>query len=63
MVRECLFSIPEKLELAYTRNGAINVRQDGKLVNSDGIAYLDKYSRDKSTFRVVNAESGTKSFK
>ena len=32
----------EKLgELSYTRNGAINVREDGKLVNSDGISYLD----------------------
>jgi flagellar hook protein FlgE len=32
----------EKLgELSYTRNGAITIRQDGKLVNSDGLSYLD----------------------
>ena len=32
----------EKLgELAYTRNGAINIREDGTLVNSDGLSYLD----------------------
>ena len=32
----------EKLgELSYTRNGAINIKEDGKLVNSDGIPYLD----------------------
>jgi flagellar basal-body rod protein FlgG len=33
-------------ELSYTRNGAINIRQDGKLVNSDGISYLDRNSEE-----------------
>ena len=32
----------EKLgELSYTRNGAITIQQDGKLINSDGLSYLD----------------------
>ena len=33
-------------ELSYTRNGAMNVREDGNLVNSDGISYLDINSQD-----------------
>jgi flagellar basal-body rod protein FlgG len=28
-------------EVSYTRNGAINIQEDGKLVNSDGLSYLD----------------------
>ena len=53
-----ILNTTEKLgELAYTRNGAINVRQDGKLVNSDGIAYLDINAQEiRLPFRVVNAE-------
>jgi len=51
----------EKLgELAYTRNGAINIREDGKLVNSDGIAYLDIDSQEITLpFQTVTPE-GTK---
>ena len=39
------------------RNGAINVREDGKLVNSDGIAYLDVNAEEISLpFQVLNQE-------
>ena len=59
-----ILNTTEKLgELAYTRNGAINVRQDGKLVNSDGIAYLDINAQEISLpFRVVDAEGQNKVF-
>ena len=44
----------EKLgELAYTRNGAINIREDGTLVNSDGLSYLDINS-DENSFAFQN---------
>ena len=44
-------------ELSYTRNGAINVREDGTLVNSDGIAYLDINSQEINLpFQVLNQE-------
>ena len=37
----------EKLgELSYTRNGAINIREDGRLVSSDGLSYLDIESQE-----------------
>ena len=53
-----ILNTTEKLgELAYTRNGAINIREDGKLVNSDGIAYLDINGQEIILpFRKVNAE-------
>ena len=42
-----ILNTAEKIgELAYTRNGAINIREDGQLVNSDGIAYLDINSEE-----------------
>jgi|TARA_A200000113_G_scaffold69627_1_gene60916 flagellar hook protein FlgE len=42
-----ILNTAEKIgELAYTRNGAINIREDGKLVNSDGISYLDINSQE-----------------
>jgi flagellar hook protein FlgE len=44
-----ILNTTEKLgELSFTRNGAINVREDGKLTNSDGIAYLDINSEEIS---------------
>ncbi len=46
----------EKLgELAYTRNGAINIREDGNLVNSDGLSYLDINSENINLpFKTIN---------
>ena len=44
-------------ELSYTRNGAINVREDGKLVNSDGIPYLDINAEEiRLPFKVLDAK-------
>ena len=53
-----ILNTKEKLgELSYTRNGAINVREDGKLVNSDGIAYLDIQSEEIDLpFQVLTPE-------
>ena len=49
-------------ELSYTRNGAINVREDGKLVNSDGIAYLDINAQEINLpFQILNAEGNEQS--
>ena len=46
-------------ELSYTRNGAINIREDGKLVNADGISYLDINAQEITLpFRAIN-EDGT----
>ena len=43
-------------ELSYTRNGAINVK-DGKLVNSDGVPYLDINAEEISLpFKVLGAK-------
>ena len=52
----------EKLgELSYT-SSAINVREDGKLVNSDGIPYLDKNAEEISLpFKVLAQRNRTKS--
>lgn len=42
-------------ELAYTRNGAINIREDGNLVNSDGLSYLDINSENINLpFKTIN---------
>ena len=44
-------------ELSDTRNGAINVREDGKLVNSDGIPYLDIDAEEISLpFKALDAK-------
>ena len=49
-------------ELSYTRNGAINIREDGKLVNSDGIAYLDINSQDINLpFQITTPEGNEQS--
>ncbi len=57
-----LNTIEQLGELAFTRNGAINVREDGKLVNSDGIAYLDIDAQEISLpFIEVNAEGNEQS--
>ena len=49
-------------ELSYTRNGAINIRQDGKLVNSDGISYLDRNSEEIILpFQTLNPEGAIQS--
>jgi len=55
-----ILNTAEKLgELSYTRNGAMNVREDGKLVNSDGIAYLDINSQEINLpFQVKNFSAG-----
>ncbi len=42
-------------ELSYTRNGAINITEDGRLVNSDGLSYLDINTEEISLpFRATN---------
>ena len=41
----------------YTRNGAINVREDGIEYNSDGIPYLDINAEEISLpFKVLNTK-------
>ncbi len=49
-------------ELSYTRNGAINIREDGKLVNSDSISYLDRNSEEIILpFQILNQKGVTQS--
>ena len=50
-------------ELSYTRNGAINIREDGKLVNADGISYLDINAQEITLpFKAINEDGTGSSF-
>ena len=55
-----ILNTKEKIgELSYTRNGAINIREDGKLVNSDGVAYLDIGSQEINLPFQIRTPDGT----